>query len=241
MKNSLVSVFALLFAFSSGLLFADTYVATLSGIECEGCKKTIARSLAKISGVQSIRIEKIGDDAHKMTVTTDGSSEISREQAAEAIELAEHYKIKSWDKSAEDQTEHAHDKSHSEGTPEDSWLVNGWDKIIGTWQEEDGPTVSFGWKYPGTVLESSVKWGESQKYAVMWKEPESGKIAILSLDNKGGQSKGFCTFEADKSVATETYATGDGRTGEKTTVYLLEGDTLTFQINDGEPRVLVRK
>ena len=92
---------ALITCFSASALIAgDAYVATLTGVECSGCKKTIAKSLAKIDGVQTIRIEKSGDKTHKMTVTTDGSAPISKAKASAALKHAEHYKIVSWKKSS---------------------------------------------------------------------------------------------------------------------------------------------
>ncbi len=229
------------FLLSSGVL-AETYVATLSGVECEGCKTTIARSLTQIPAVQTIRIEKIGDEKHRMTVITDGSAPVSQEQAAAAIAEAEHYDIESWSEAAEAPAAptHAEHSTDSKDTS-DSWLGNGWDKIVGTWEEEDGVTLSFGWKFPGHVLESFIKLGESEKYSIMWQHPTTGEISILSTDNKGGQSMGTCSFGADKAVVEDSYVSSNGNTGDKVTVYTLEGDTLTFQINDREPRVLKRQ
>jgi cation transport ATPase len=87
------------FCFADALVADDLYVAILTGVECAGCKKVIAKSLIKLEGVQTIRIEKNGDKHHKMTVATDGSVEITEAQVAEAIKHAEHYAIQSWKKS----------------------------------------------------------------------------------------------------------------------------------------------
>lgn len=76
------------------------YTGTLTGIDCDECKKTIARSLAKIEGVKKIRIEKNKDGTHKLIVTTDGTQPIASDAAAEAIKHAEHYTIKGWDVAA---------------------------------------------------------------------------------------------------------------------------------------------
>jgi len=88
------------FGLNSTLLAGDVYVATMTGIERSGCKKTIAISLAKIDGVKSIRIVKKVEGTHRLTVTTDGSVAISKARAAKAIKRAEHYKIQSWQKSS---------------------------------------------------------------------------------------------------------------------------------------------
>ncbi len=86
------------FVLASPSLFAGevVYVAQLTGVECEGCKKSVARCLAKIEGVEVIRIENNDDGTHKLTVRTDGSRPISPEQATEAIAEVEHYQIKTW-------------------------------------------------------------------------------------------------------------------------------------------------
>lgn len=245
-KLSISKLFAFVVAVSSGLASTgfsaeEFYVATLSGVECDGCKKTIAKSLAKLDGVEEIRIEKLGDEKHRMTVTTDGSVEISEEQAVAAIAHAEHYKIQSWSKSSKAPAPAHHHQVPIEETK--SWLeANGWESLVGTWQEgEDGLTTSFTWKFPGRVLESFTKWGESEKYSILWHHPETGEIHILSTDNRGGHSMGTCTFGPDKAVFADSYVSSDKRTGSKTAEYVLEGDTLKFRINDGEYRILKRK
>ena len=73
-----------------------TYVASMKGIECADCKKTIAKSLGKIKGVKTIRIVKEGEDNHRLTITTDGSKEISRAEATAALGKDSHYSIVSW-------------------------------------------------------------------------------------------------------------------------------------------------
>ncbi|MGB0145427.1 MAG: heavy-metal-associated domain-containing protein [Akkermansiaceae bacterium] len=74
-----------------------TYQASLTGIECTGCKKSIARSIGKISGVKTIRISKINEQRHRLTVVTDGSNQISRSDVVKALgKNAPHYKLASW-------------------------------------------------------------------------------------------------------------------------------------------------
>lgn len=85
-------------AFAAAPALADTYSATLTGIECNACKKTIATSIGKLKGVKTIRIVKTGENTHRMTVITDGQKAISKAEAERAIKKAEHYKIKSWSK-----------------------------------------------------------------------------------------------------------------------------------------------
>ena len=36
------------------------YIASMSGVECTACKKTIAKAIAKLNGVKTIRIVKEG-------------------------------------------------------------------------------------------------------------------------------------------------------------------------------------
>ncbi len=76
-----------------------TYVAKMKGIECADCKKTISKALGKIKGVKTIRIVKEGEDSHRLTITTDGTKDISRAEATAALGKDSHYSIVSWTKS----------------------------------------------------------------------------------------------------------------------------------------------
>ncbi|MDF1752517.1 MAG: heavy metal-associated domain-containing protein [Verrucomicrobiales bacterium] len=98
MKKLILTILAItLFAATSA--WADTYKASMTGIECTGCKKKIAKALGSMEGVESVRIamlKKKGD--HVLTVETDGTIEITLEQAKEAVSIAEHYQLKTWEK-----------------------------------------------------------------------------------------------------------------------------------------------
>ncbi len=105
--NSLKSskLFILLF---SGILFLgalemqaaeDTkYVASMSGVECTACKKTIAKAISKLEGVKTIRIIKKTKKSHQLEIFTDGSNELTKADAVKALEKAKHYKILTWTK-----------------------------------------------------------------------------------------------------------------------------------------------
>jgi copper chaperone CopZ len=73
-----------------------SYTANMKGIECAGCKKTIARSLGKIKGVKTIRITKTGEDRHQLSIVTDGTAEITRADAVQALGKDSHYEIVGW-------------------------------------------------------------------------------------------------------------------------------------------------
>jgi len=75
-----------------------SYTATLKGIECAACKKTIVQSLGKIKGVKTIRITKVGEDKHQLTIVTDGSTTISKADAVKALGKDSHYVITTWSK-----------------------------------------------------------------------------------------------------------------------------------------------
>ena len=98
MKALLTSL--LLLAFFLGPLTSQaaevTYSASMKGIECADCKKTISRALGKIKGVKTIRIAKEGNDQHQLTVVTDGSKAITKADAVAAIGKDSHYTITSW-------------------------------------------------------------------------------------------------------------------------------------------------
>jgi len=73
-----------------------TYTASMKGIECADCKKTISRALGKIRGVKTIRIVKEGEGEHRLTVVTDGSKPIAKDEAVAALGKDSHYTITSW-------------------------------------------------------------------------------------------------------------------------------------------------
>ena len=78
---------------------ADTYEGSMTGIACTGCKKKIVKAIAALDGVVEVRVAaKEKEGQHKLTVKTDGSIEISEEQAKKTVAVAEHYKMTSWKK-----------------------------------------------------------------------------------------------------------------------------------------------
>ncbi|MDF1657474.1 MAG: heavy metal-associated domain-containing protein [Verrucomicrobiales bacterium] len=98
----IITLFVLLSFLVSGQVLAGdvTYRASMNGIECTGCKKSIAKSLGKLKGVKTIRIAKGSGNNHSLTVITDGSSSISKSQAVGALgKNAPHYTIVSWSRS----------------------------------------------------------------------------------------------------------------------------------------------
>ncbi|MAS91922.1 MAG: hypothetical protein CMO55_01900 [Verrucomicrobiales bacterium] len=99
MKQLSLLLAILLFAASPAFAGDVTYTATLSGIDCAGCKKTIAKSIGKIKGIKTIRIVEVSEGKHKMTIITDGENPISKSDAQNALKKAEHYQILSWSQS----------------------------------------------------------------------------------------------------------------------------------------------
>jgi copper chaperone CopZ len=74
-----------------------TYAASLHGIECQACKKSVAQALGKLPGVQTVRISPGSRETHSVTVLTDGSAALTLDQAVRALgKKAPHYKIVSW-------------------------------------------------------------------------------------------------------------------------------------------------
>lgn len=98
MMKLVLSFLAVTLCLTTSVLAGDvTYRASMKGIECAGCKKSIARSLGKLKGVKTIRIAKGSGDNHTLTVVTDGTASISKTQAVTALgKNAPHYTIVSW-------------------------------------------------------------------------------------------------------------------------------------------------
>tara|TARA_R110000850_G_scaffold16044_12_gene50068 strand:+ start:680 stop:994 length:315 start_codon:yes stop_codon:yes gene_type:complete len=101
MQRIIILITLLFLSSTAAVKAADdvTYVGNLTGIDCTDCKNTIAKSLAKLRGVKTIRIKKKSDTVHQLTVETNGSSAISQSQATKALGKDSHYKITSWTQS----------------------------------------------------------------------------------------------------------------------------------------------
>ncbi len=97
--KALFALFAIcVLSISSAHAGEVSYVAGLTGIECADCKKTIAQSLGKLKGVKTIRITKMADDRHSLTIVTDGTTVIAKSDAVKALGKDSHYVIVSWGK-----------------------------------------------------------------------------------------------------------------------------------------------
>ncbi len=97
MKTLLASILTLFLLGSVTLQAADvTYTASMKGIDCADCKRTISRAIGKIKGVKTIRIEKESDDRHRLVIVTDGTKPVSKSDAVAALGQDSHYQITSW-------------------------------------------------------------------------------------------------------------------------------------------------
>lgn len=99
MKHHLATLFTLgMLCLSLGTAHAAdvTYTASMKGIDCADCKRTISRAIGKIKGVKTIRIEKQGADSHRLVIVTDGSKAITRADATAALGKDSHYTITGW-------------------------------------------------------------------------------------------------------------------------------------------------
>ncbi len=106
----------------------------------------------------------------------------------------------------------------------------GWDKIVGLWGDGTGNTSTFAWKFPGTVLESVSKMGDTERFTMFVRNAKSGAISVISADNKGGSSRGDCEFSTGKAVFKITAAYPDGTEANLVIHYTLDGDTLGVQV-----------
>src|SRR6056297_2220104 len=97
-KSVVAAAAVLIFSLSQTFAGKTHYSGTLSGADCSSCKKEIAMSIAKIKGVQTIRIVKLSEDKHRLEVITDGSNPVTRKDANKALSKSDHYKIHSWSK-----------------------------------------------------------------------------------------------------------------------------------------------
>jgi hypothetical protein len=125
---------------------------------------------------------------------------------------------------------------------ETTFKATGWDKLIGTWGDGTGNTSTFAWKFPGTVVESLTKMGDTQRFSMIYRNSKTGVISVVSTDNKGGSSKGDCEFSAGKAVFKITTAPHDGTEANLVIHYILDGDTLEVKVEGrGEGTKMTRQ
>jgi hypothetical protein len=79
-----------------------TYIAGMTGVTWGGCKKSVSSAFGTLPGFKSVLIEN-GEKAgtQKVTVVTDGSAEITKEQAVASLgDKADRFVVETWEKKA---------------------------------------------------------------------------------------------------------------------------------------------
>lgn len=92
---------------------------------------------------------------------------------------------------------------------------SGWDRIIGTWVDEEtkGEEIrtTYAWRLGDHVIEAVTHEGEKETITLMALARDSGDVFHVGLDNEGGSSRGGWTFEGETAVVQLEYVTGAGR------------------------------
>ena len=94
---------------------------------------------------------------------------------------------------------------------------SGWDRIIGTWVNEDTKgevtRTTYAWKFKDHVIEAVTHRGEKETVSLIALARNSGVVFDVGADNEGGSSGGRWTIEGETAVLQSTYVTGAGKEG----------------------------
>ena len=112
-----------------------------------------------------------------------------------------------------------------------------WDRIIGTWVDEDtrGAAVkaTYAWKFKNQLIEVTTKIGERETVALMGRNAKTGEVFYIAGDNQGGSSLGKWKLESGDAILELGYVTPDGQEGELSIRHhLQDDDTLRVTINE---------
>lgn len=121
--------------------------------------------------------------------------------------------------------------------------ATGWDKLIGTWVDANGTETTFGWKYPGSVVQSITRMGDVERISLIVKNPETGDSYVFSVDNMGGSSHGTCEFTEGTAVFNISFNDHKGNSGSFDITYKLidEGNMEVHVGGQPEPLKLTKK
>ena len=119
----------------------------------------------------------------------------------------------------------------------------GWDRILGTWVDQDtnGDTVkiTYAWKFKDRVVEVNSKAGKLETVGLIGVNAKTGDVHHLGADNQGGGSIGKWRVEDGDAVLELAFVSGDGKEGGmKIRQHLKDNDTLVLTVEAPEPITL---
>jgi hypothetical protein len=124
---------------------------------------------------------------------------------------------------------------------------SGWDRILGTWVDEDtnGDTIkiTYAWRFEDRVVEVTSKTGKLETVGLVGVNAKTGEVHHLGADNQGGGSLGKWRLEDGDAVLELGFVSGEGREGAmKIRLHLKDDDTLVLTVEAPEPitRTLIR-
>ena len=120
---------------------------------------------------------------------------------------------------------------------------SGWDRILGTWVDQDtnGDTVkiTYAWKFKDRVVEVNSKAGDLETVGLIGVNAKTGEVHHLGADNQGGGSIGKWSLEDGDAVLELAFVTGEGKEGGmKIRQDLKDDNTLVLTVEAPEPITL---
>lgn len=95
----------------------------------------------------------------------------------------------------------------------------GWDRIIGTWVDAETKgersKVTHAWRFKDKVIETTIEEPQKTKkwVSLMGRNPKTGDVFHISVDNKGGSSIGRWTFNKDEAILDIGFVTAEKQEG----------------------------
>jgi hypothetical protein len=110
----------------------------------------------------------------------------------------------------------------------------GW--IIGNWADKatggQGLKVSFEWRLDKHAVAVKVQTPARQAEGIIARNPKSGDVGYVAVDNQGGGALGKFSEEDGKVVLKLSYQAGDGESGRLAIVHeKVEGDSIKISIH----------
>jgi len=97
-----------------------------------------------------------------------------------------------------------------------NWLAGRW-----TATTDDGTEIllSYRWVCDGHAVVMDLKMGEYLSHGMIYYVPDDEKATAISVDNRGGSSKGTWEVQGDKLVAKSEHTNADGEVRKSAAVY----------------------
>ena len=126
---------------------------------------------------------------------------------------------------------------------------SGWDRILGTWVDEDSGgervATTYKWRFKDRVIEVSTETQNMNSVGLIAVSAESGEVVHAGADDRGGTALGTWSEDDGDAVLDLEFSSAEGDTGTMRVRHHLENDdrmTVTIEVAGEEMTfTMVRK